>query len=75
MAEARSHAQWNHTAALLALIANCHRDPHRRKAYEPADFLPGRAGQGEALPAADVSVLKSVFVDRQPLDHLRKVQR
>ena len=68
MAEARSQEQWNHTAALLALIANCHRDPHRRKAYEPSDFLPGRVGRDEVLPTADLSVLKSVFVDRSPLE-------
>jgi hypothetical protein len=70
MAEARSQERWNHTAALLALIANCHRDPHRRKAYEPADFLPGRTGTETALPA-DLSVLRSVFVDRQPLEKPR----
>ena len=71
MAEARSQERWNHTAALLALIANCHRDPHRRKAYEPSDFLPGRAGRDESLATADLSVLKSVFVDRQPLEKPR----
>ena len=71
MAEARSQERWNHTAALLALIANCHRDSHRRKAYEPADFLPGRAGRDEVLPSADLSVLKSVFVDRQFLEKPR----
>ena len=71
MAEARSQERWNHTAALLALIANCHRDPRRRKAYEPADFLPGRAGRDDVLPATDLSVLKSVFVDRQPLEKPR----
>jgi hypothetical protein len=70
MAEARSQERWNHTAALLALIANCHRDPHLRKAYEPADFLPGRAGRDEVLPA-DLSVLRSVFVDRLPLEKPR----
>jgi hypothetical protein len=65
MTEARSQERWNHTAALLAVIANCHRDPHRRQAYEPADFLPGRTGVEPVTPA-DLSVLKSVFVDRSP---------
>jgi len=64
MAEARSRERWNHTAAILALTANCHRDPKRRSAYVPADFLP-QPDRPAAQPLTDLSILKSVFVDRR----------
>ncbi|MCK6488493.1 MAG: hypothetical protein L6R48_09225 [Planctomycetes bacterium] len=71
MAEARSQERWNHTAALLALTANCHRDPKRRHPYVPADFLPKRADQATAAPLTDLSILKTVFIDR----HLPEMPR
>jgi hypothetical protein len=41
MAEARCAVWWNHTSAVLALIANVNRDPRRRsKPYESSDFHP-----------------------------------
>lgn len=40
MAEARTRADWQHTAALLCLTANANRDPKRTKAYKPSDFDP-----------------------------------
>ena len=40
MAEARSKNAWQHTATLLALLANLHRDPKSAKAYAPNDFNP-----------------------------------
>ncbi len=70
MAEARSHERWNHTAAMLALTANCHRDPRRQKAYVPADFLP-QPDRSAAQPLTDLSILKAVFVDR----HLPEMPR
>ena len=39
MAEARSKTSWHHTATLMALLANIHRDPKTR-AYTPNDFNP-----------------------------------
>src|SRR3546814_9526962 len=36
----RQQERWQHTASLLALIANCHRDPKRWRPYTPDDFLP-----------------------------------
>jgi hypothetical protein len=67
MAEARSHQQWSHTAALLALIANCHRDAKRHRPYTPEDFLPRRSARERTppVPITDLSILKAVFVDRQ----------
>lgn len=41
MAEGRSRAEWGHTSSVLALLANCHRDPkRRRKPFTPSDFNP-----------------------------------
>lgn len=33
-------ASWQQTASLMALTANCHRDPKKSKAYKPDDFNP-----------------------------------
>ncbi|HSV28100.1 MAG TPA: hypothetical protein VLL76_01040 [Candidatus Omnitrophota bacterium] len=41
MAEARSQAAWEHTSALLAFLAEPHRDRRRRgRPYRPSDFNP-----------------------------------
>jgi hypothetical protein len=72
MAEARSRQQWHHTAALLALIANCHRDAKRHRPYTPEDFLPRTpaARQPSTPPITDLSILKTLFVDRpRPESH------
>lgn len=36
-AKAKLDFDWSQTAAIMALIANCHRDP-KRTAYRPEDF-------------------------------------
>ncbi len=33
-------AAWQRTASLMALTANCHRDPKKSKPYKLADFDP-----------------------------------
>ena len=41
MAEGRAEHDWLIASSLQALIANCHRDPKkRRKPYGPDDFNP-----------------------------------
>lgn len=64
MAEARSRERWNHTSSILALLANCHRDPKKGRKLKPADFHPyQQIKQNQApLPKADITVLKQVFV-------------
>lgn len=64
MAEARQREQWNHTAALLALLANCHRDPRRSRAFTLNDFHP-LAEPAPPPPRADIRVLKAVFIDHR----------
>jgi len=68
MAESRQREQWNHTASVLALLANCHRDPKRTRAFKPADFNPYEARcptDGIPLTKANFRLLKQVFVDRK----------
>ena len=40
MSDARTRAAWSHTSALMALIANCNRDPKKSRAFKPSDFDP-----------------------------------
>ncbi len=60
MAEGRSRDEWARTSSLLAMIANCHRDPKKTRAFKPADFDPF------ATPTrpikVGVGVLKDVFL-------------
>jgi hypothetical protein len=68
MADAASRNRWNHTASLLALLTNCHRDPKKARAARPRDFHPhakaNRQRDAERKPRVGVEVLKQVFVDR-----------
>lgn len=61
MAEGRQTEQWNHTSAVLAMMANVHRDPKRRP-YQPRDFHPLAKRPKAEIVKADISVLKDVFV-------------
>ncbi|MBI5866101.1 MAG: hypothetical protein HZB38_16655 [Planctomycetes bacterium] len=63
MAEGRVRDEWRRTSVLLALTANCHRDPKKTKAFRPADFDPFR--EPEKPIRVDITVLKDVFIDRQ----------
>jgi hypothetical protein len=70
LAESRQRDQWNHTASLMALIANVNRDPKKGRLARPEDFHPLRNHRASTPtptqhpPIADISILKSVFVDR-----------
>lgn len=72
MVDAASHDRWNHTASLMALISNCHRDPKKSRPARPKDFHPHIQPKPnrsvESKPRVGVEVLKQVFVDRRPLD-------
>ena len=64
MAEARSREAWNHTATLLAMLANIHRDPKKGRVFRPSDFNPHEARKKKGIPirAGNIGVLKQVFV-------------
>lgn len=70
LAEARQRDQWNHTASVMALIANVNRDPKKGRPAKPDDFHPLRKhtirtdSTERQPPIADISILKAVFVDR-----------
>ena len=67
MAEARSRENWARTSAVLALTANCHRDPKKSKTFTPADFNP-HALADKRKPRTrtrDLGILKQVFVDKE----------
>ena len=66
MAEAKSRQAWNHTSAILAMLANVHRDAKKTRAYRPADFHPHRRTEKPTITKVGINVLKQVFVDRQP---------
>lgn len=72
-AEARRAEQWDHTACLMALIANCNRDPKRqRRPYTPAQFhpFPGRLQKPKPKERAGVGLLRALLVDGRGADDL-----
>jgi len=72
MAEGCIGESWNHTSAVLALLANAHRDPRKGRAFGPADFHPMRKTPARK-PAAikgDIRLLKTIFVDNHCVDNL-----
>jgi len=64
MAEARLEDEWNHTSAVLALLANVHRDPKKRRAFRPEDFHPyrRRASVGTRITRENIGLLKKAFL-------------
>ncbi len=52
--------EWSRSASVMALIANCHRDPKKTRAFRPSDFDPF------AKPAkpvkVGVDVVKDMFI-------------
>ena len=66
MCDARRQDQWSHTAALMALIANVHRNPKKRsRPYLPADFHPLVERKPVSIEKVGIRVLKRVFVDKR----------
>lgn len=65
MSEGRGREHWAHTSALLALLANVHRDPKKHRPFSPADFNPYALDEQKPAPKTrDLSILKAVFVDQ-----------
>lgn len=64
MAEAKGRDNWNHTSAVLAMIANVNRDPKKTPAFQPADFDPYRPRKATRVSRkAGFAMLKAVFVN------------
>jgi len=66
MAEGRVDAEWNHTSAILAMLANVNRDPKKRGPYRPEDFHPLKrrgSSQGIRITRQNIGLLKKVFFE------------
>lgn len=60
MAEQRERSEWARTSALLALIANAHRDPRKSRPFRPSDFDPFvKRSEG------DMAALRAVFTGKE----------
>jgi hypothetical protein len=66
MAEARSRERWDHTASVMALLANLHRDPRKSRVFRPEDFHPYRPRLQTKHPKVGIQVLKQLFIDPRP---------
>jgi hypothetical protein len=65
MAEAKAQHDWARNAALMALIANAHRDPKKSRPFTPKDFNPVavEARRRPVPKTRDLRILKQVFVN------------
>lgn len=51
--------RWQHTACVLAMLANCSRDPNKSKAFAPSDFMPSEHAPAKPPPLkTDIGALK-----------------
>ena len=68
MADARRREAWQHTSALLAMLANVHRNLKKKpQPFTPAEFNPLARDGRRPLPKAQTGIrtLKTIFVDRR----------
>jgi len=67
MAEARLDDEWNHTSAVLALLANIHRDPKKRRPFRPDDFHTYRRSRdcGMRITRENIGLLKKAFLGKE----------
>lgn len=63
MGEARRREAWGRTSAVMALIANVHRDPKKGRGFKPGDFDPFAERGQHAHAEVGIEVLKAVFID------------
>ncbi len=69
----RRREHWLHTSHVMALLANCHRDPKRmRRPFDVGDFLPRdlksivRQSNGLRLTTRTLRLLKPLFSKKKP---------
>lgn len=61
MAEGRGRAEWARMSSLMALIANCHRDPRKSRPASPADFDPTTRSARAACASEDLDEMDAEF--------------
>ena len=70
MVEEQQDNWWDHTASIMAIIAEVNRDKKKNPTpFTAAKFHPRKAKQ-KPLPTeqVDLKILKSIFVERRPLN-------
>jgi len=72
MAEGRCREHWNHTSAILAMLANVNRDPKKSRAFKPDDFNPYVNEKVARLSKKEgFKLLKDLFVNPQRKEMVR----
>lgn len=63
MSEGRERVEWTRLSHLMALIANCNRDPRKTRAFRAGDFDPFvKADKSEDIKIDSLAPLKARFV-------------
>jgi len=67
MAEGHGRDEWARTSALLAMVANAHRDPKKGRALRPSDFDPFDREADEVIEInrRNMATLKQAFAGRK----------
>ena len=65
MAEGSGKAGWEQTSNLMALIANCNRDPKKSRPFKPADFNPFINQKKQKQAGAIVINKENIFLLRE----------
>lgn len=68
MAEGAGEDAWLHTSNLMALVANCHRDPKKGTPCKATDFNPYYATKSNAVVVTKdtVHLMKNAFLGIVP---------
>ena len=64
MAEGRQRDSWSRTSAVLALTANCNRDPKKQRAFTPDDFNPFAVKAKVKQSTVSVEEMKKMFTGK-----------
>ena len=66
MAEGHARDEWNRLSTLLALTANCHRDPKKGRALRPDDFDPfgGEPTEVVHVDKSSIGLMKQAFMNK-----------
>ena len=69
MVEEQQDNLWDHTASIMAIIAEVNRDKRKNPTpFTAAKFHPRKAKQKQPpVEQVDLKILKAIFVDRKPL--------
>jgi len=67
MAQGHGRDAWGRMSVLLALTANCHRDPKKHRAFRPSDFDPFGRESGEVIEVnrENIGLLREAFAGRK----------